>query len=238
MKKLWTIKDVSEILQVNERTILRLIQADRIPATKIGNQWRFHPAQLETWFMNGGEQSIHGSGNGFKARKAEGEYQLVSEKRVLFRLEAATAMEAIERMIDTLSETGHLLQKEIFTQSVQERERHSTTGIGNGVALPHAWHPINDLFRVPLMVCARLVEPVDFMSVDGAPVDLIFLLCAPRNEQHLHLLSTMSRIARDIRAVASLRAAQTKIEFIQVLQDRLAECSVDHDRNGRAFENE
>ena len=57
MEKLLTIKEVSEILQVNERTVHRLLQAGKIPATRVGNQWRFVPSYLEEWLINGGENS-------------------------------------------------------------------------------------------------------------------------------------------------------------------------------------
>lgn len=111
-------------------------------------------------------------------------------------------------------ETGHLLQGDVFFQAVMEREKKSATGIGNGVALPHAWHPINDLFRVPLVACARFNPPVDFHSVDGNPVDLAFLLCSPRSHRHLKLLRSLSLLAKDEEILAGLREAKTPGDFI------------------------
>lgn len=206
---------------MNERTIHRLIQANKIPATKVGNQWRFHPAQLEVWFLNGGEQEV-ANNQGISPWQQEDEFRIVSPDRIILDLNASNPAEVLEPMVDTLVATGHLLQKTIFLQEVIKREEHLSTGVGHGVALPHAWHPVNDLFHVPLVVCARLKEPIDFKSVDGEPVDLVFLLCAPRNRLHLKLLSTMASVAKDLPLLAELRKARISSEFSSLLLDVLS----------------
>jgi len=222
MEKLLTIKEVSELLQVNERTIHRLIQTEKIPATKVGNQWRFHPSLLEAWFLNGGEKAVHGHRDMESPWSQEDEYQIFSEPRTLLDLKAKDAGEVLQAMVDVLADTGHLLLKSAFLDALLERQAFSTTGLGRGVALPHAWHPISDLFRVPLVVSARLHTPVDFQAIDNQPVDLVFLLCSPRNNLHLKLLSTMSALARDNQLMNHLRQAQTKAEFISPLKDRVS----------------
>ncbi len=221
LDRLLTIKDVSDFLQVNERTIHRLIQANKIPATKVGNQWRFHPAQLEVWFLNGGEQEVS-NGSACAPWLAEEEFRIVSPDRVLLNLDARSPSAALEPMVDTLVASGHLLQKPIFLRELIRREELMSTGVGNGVALPHAWHPINDLFHAPLVVAARLKTPIDFRAVDQEPVDLIFLLCAPRNRVHLKLLSAMAIIAKDIPLLNELRRSKTPMEFSTQLHDILS----------------
>lgn len=221
MERLLTIKEISDVLQVNERTIHRLIQANRIPATKVGNQWRFHPSQLETWFLNGGEQEISNGQNGTPWQNDE-EFRIVSPDRILLDLDASTIRQVLEPMVDTLVITGHLLQKTIFLQEVIKREEHLSTGVGHGVALPHAWHPINDLFHVPLVVCARLRQRIDFKAVDGELVDLVFLLCAPRNRLHLKLLSTMAAAVKDLSLLENLRRANSTAEFCSLLHEILS----------------
>ncbi|MEW6234667.1 MAG: PTS sugar transporter subunit IIA [Candidatus Omnitrophota bacterium] len=214
MQKLLTIKEVGDLLQVNQRTILRMIQNDKIPATKIGNQWRFHPIHLEKWVLNGGVDANGGMEN---AWELEEEFQVFSPSRVLLDLNAASAADALRKMADHLADEGHLLQRDIFYNALLEREKMSTTGVGRGVALPHAWHPINDLFRVPLVVAARLKQAVDFQAVDGLPVDLVFMLCSPRNRLHLKLLSAVNSIVREPFTLDLLRQAITPHEFVGVL---------------------
>jgi nitrogen PTS system EIIA component len=218
LERLLTIKDVSETLQVNERTIHRLIQSGKIPATKVGNQWRFHPAQLEVWFLNGGEGEI-ANGNGSSNWENEDEFLIAAPDRTLLDIEVYSIDALLGRMVDTLIDSGHLLQKSIFLQAVIERENHLSTGVGKGIALPHAWHPVNDLFHVPLIVGARLKTPLDFKAVDGELVDLVFLLCSPRNRMHLKLLANMASVAKDASFLSALRRADSSEEFCSLLID-------------------
>jgi len=199
-----------------------LIGANKIPAMKIGNQWRFHPARLETWFLNGGEAATDADHSWRPDLKTDEEFQIFSQTRTLIDLPVVSSEEALRKMIEVLAQTGHLLQPEIFYRAVREREEMSSTGIGNGVALPHAWHPINDLFRVPLTVSARLKTPIEFHAVDGKPVDLIFLLCAPRNRMHLKLLATFSSLAKNSLLLENLRSAPTPREFVSILAEHAA----------------
>ncbi|MDX9753951.1 MAG: PTS sugar transporter subunit IIA [bacterium] len=225
MEKLLTLKEVSELLQVNERTIHRLLQSGKIPASKVGNQWRFHPAQIEIWLLNGGENTkgLFPSPALTEERWQEEEaFQLFAPERVRLDVQPETVEEAIQCLVSIMVDTGHLLQGEIYTQAVLERERISSTGIGNGVALPHGWHPINDLFRVPLVACARFARPVDFKAVDGKPVDLAFLFCSPRGRHHLHLLRSLSLLASNASILADLRTAKTASDFLAPLTAGLA----------------
>ncbi len=216
--KFLTIREVGDILQVNERTILRLIQANKIPALKVGNQWRFYPIQLENWVLNGGK--VDSSEMSQEENwESDQEFRVFSTNRTLLDLNVSSSEEAIEAMVGVLADTGHLLQRELYYEAVLKRERTSTTGIGNGVALPHAWHPINDLFRVPLIVSARLSDPVDFDSIDGKPVDLIFLLCAPRSRAHLKLISSMSILPNSPRILGELRAVRKAGDFVEILDE-------------------
>ncbi|WP_138380628.1 PTS IIA-like nitrogen regulatory protein PtsN [Luteithermobacter gelatinilyticus] len=88
-----------------------------------------------------------------------------------------------------------------------ERERLGTTGVGHGVAIPHG--KINDLDRL-YGFFARLKQPVDFDSLDGEPVDLIFMLLAPESAgaDHLKALAKVSRLLRDKSICEKLRGSE------------------------------
>ncbi len=221
MKSLMTIKEVSDILQVNERTVMRLIKSKKIPAIKVGNQWRFHPAKLESWFLSGGDGTIGHEQFEFPKSvdswTSEEDFQIFSVNRTLLDIDCRTKFEALKVMVEGLSKAGHLLQPYIFYQAVVDREKTLTTGIGNGVAIPHGWHPINDLFRVPMVMSARLSHPIGWQAVDEEPVDLVFMLCSPRSKKHLRLLATMSSITKEKEILQELRSAQTPDDFVSLL---------------------
>lgn len=114
-----------------------------------------------------------------------------------------------KQMLQTLSEhaatlTG-LSAREVF-DTILQREKLGSTGVGNGIAIPHA--KLSGIDRI-VGVFARLGEPIDFDALDDQPVDLVFLLLAPENAgaDHLKALSRVARVMRDPARVALLRAS-------------------------------
>jgi PTS system nitrogen regulatory IIA component len=99
-----------------------------------------------------------------------------------------------------------------------EREKLGTTGIGQGLAIPHGRLPGLDEVQGFFV---RLVEPVPFESVDNAPVDLVFLLLAPESAgaDHLHALATVSRVLRDANLCARLRSARDEVAIYKLLTE-------------------
>lgn len=101
-------------------------------------------------------------------------------------------------------------------EAVQERERLGSTGVGEGVAIPHA--RIESLTR-PVGGFARLLEPADFEAIDERPADLIFMLLAPTDAgaDHLRALARAARVFRQERIRAALRQAQTEEAVLAIL---------------------
>jgi nitrogen PTS system EIIA component len=106
-------------------------------------------------------------------------------------------------------------QAEILT-SIVERERLGSTGFGNGVAIPHG--KIDGLTNV-YGLFARLSEPVDYKAIDGAPVDLVFLLLSPPDAgaDHLKALASVSRVMRHAATLQKMRGARSRDALAAVL---------------------
>lgn len=100
--------------------------------------------------------------------------------------------------------------------AVAERERLGSTGFGNGVAIPHG--KLDQLGRVYCLL-ARLSEPMDYKAVDGAPVDLVFLLLSPPDAgaDHLKALAAVSRTVRHGPTLEKLRGARSRDALAAVL---------------------
>ncbi len=100
------------------------------------------------------------------------------------------------------------LDPQLVFEGVLERERLGSTGVGEGVAIPHLRSPA---VREPAGVYARLAEPVDFGAIDDRPCDLVFLLLTPEDAgaDHLRALSRVARLFRQESVRTSLRKAQT-----------------------------
>ena len=99
-----------------------------------------------------------------------------------------------------------LPEREVF-DTIQQRERLGSTGVGNGIAIPHGKLPgIKQITGV----FARLEQPVDFEALDDQPVDLVFLLLAPEGAgaDHLKALSRIARVLRDADVVTKIRGSR------------------------------
>lgn len=132
---------------------------------------------------------------------------LLSPKGVIHNLRAKCKREALQMLADKASDIVDRPAEEIMT-TLLEREQLGSTGVGDGVALPHG--KIDGLKSI-VGVLARLETPITFDAIDDQPVDLIFMLLAPANATaaHLKALAKVSRLFRDADARDALRGADS-----------------------------
>jgi len=142
---------------------------------------------------------------------------LITPESIIASLKANAKKPALQELSDRAAFVSNLAPREIFDALLQ-RERLGSTGIGEGIAIPHA-----KLARAGSMfgIFARLVRPIDFDAIDGAPVDLIFLLVAPESAgaDHLKALARLARVFRDAAVTGKLRAARDVSALYAVLTE-------------------
>jgi nitrogen PTS system EIIA component len=130
---------------------------------------------------------------------------LLSHEAVFHDL-GASSKKALFQTLATLSERSLGLDARHVGERLGEREKLGSTGFGGGVAIPHG--KIDGLDRV-VGLFAKLAQPIEFAAIDGAPVDLVFLLLSPPDAgvDHLKALARVSRKLRDRAFIAKLRGA-------------------------------
>jgi len=208
VERLLTLRETAELLQVNERTALRLAHAGELPAARIGGQWRVHPVELERWFLK-------------RAQADENEAPgLFAADRILLDHPARTVEEVFDAAVDVLARTGRLIYTDAWHLALREREAMKSTGVGHGVAIPHARDAGEGLFREPVVVFLRLAEGVEWGAGDGRAVDLVFAAGAPGNATHLTNLAAVMRVARDEGRREALRAAPDEAAVLDILAAR------------------
>ena len=132
---------------------------------------------------------------------------LLAPEAVLASLKAQTKKQLLQELAARAHARTNLPEKQIF-ETLNERERLGTTGVGAGIAIPHGRMAgattITGVF-------ARLESAIDYEAVDGQPVDLVFMLLAPENAgaDHLKALARVSRLLRDKAVCEKLRAAKS-----------------------------
>ena len=124
--------------------------------------------------------------------------------------------EAIDAAVALMGKGGKINDEEAYKKQVYAREEESTTGIGEGIAIPHGKCDAVDRPGLAAMV---IREGVDFDSLDGAPVTLLFLIAAPNTEDNVHLdvLSKLSMMLMDETFTESLRKAETPEQFLAII---------------------
>jgi PTS system nitrogen regulatory IIA component len=140
---------------------------------------------------------------------------LLSLDAVIPTLRATNKKQVLHEMSERAGKVSGLAPREIFDALLQ-RERLGSTGVGGGIAIPHGKLPrVARIFGV----FARLEKPIDFEALDGAPVDLVFMLVAPETAgaDHLKALARIARVLRDAKQVATLRAARDAAGLYAVL---------------------
>jgi PTS system nitrogen regulatory IIA component len=144
---------------------------------------------------------------------------ILSEESVLFCTDIKTKHDVLERLaIEAARETGFPAQ-EIFA-ALNDREALGSTGLGNGIAVPHGRFPG---LKSVVAVFMKLSVPVDFESVDDQPVDLIMMLLAPvgAGADHLKALARVARVLRTDSVAESLRRANDPARLYSILTQPL-----------------
>ena len=129
---------------------------------------------------------------------------------------AASKDEVLEKVVDLMYEKGNITDKAEYLQAVRAREEEGTTGVGEGIAIPHGrCMAVN----APGLAAMVLPEGVDYKALDDEPVHLIFLIAAPANggDAHIEMLSKLSTMLMDEEFTANLRNAKSKEEFISII---------------------
>ena len=141
---------------------------------------------------------------------------LLSAKSIDLNFKVTSKAEAIDHLVDLMNSTGNISDREAYKSAILAREDLSTTGIGEGIAIPHA--KVGAVKKATL-VAAVSKEGVDYEALDGAPSHLFFMIAAPdgANNTHLDVLSRLSTILMDAKFRESLINAADANEFLRLI---------------------
>lgn len=143
---------------------------------------------------------------------------ILNKDCIIPELRSKTKKEVLEELTGALVNCKANLNKEVLVEVLLERERLGSTGIGDGIAIPHG--KIQDLDEL-ILSFGRSSQGIDFDSMDGRPTHLFFLLIAPENSAGIHLraLAKISRLLKSAHFRQRLLAAGTIEELFQVIQE-------------------
>jgi PTS system nitrogen regulatory IIA component len=193
-----SVKNAANLLNVSEKTIYRWIKQEVIPAYRVNEQYRFNRAELLEWATSRRIQispDIFSEGESNKiplpslseALKAGG---------VAYRVGGDDKSSVLRAVVDVLN-----LPKEVdrgfLYQVLLAREMLGSTGIGDGIAIPHVRNPVILHVESPTVTLCFLEHPIDFRAIDGQPVSVLLTLISPTVRAHLHLLSRLGFVMQN-----------------------------------------
>lgn len=142
--------------------------------------------------------------------------ELLDAKSICLTGTPASKKEALNQMVDLMVKSGKISDEKAYKTEVFAREGEGTTGIGEGIAIPHGK---GDFVKEPGLAAMVVRKGVEFDSLDGQPVNLIFLIAAPNTEDNVHIdvLSKLSTLLLDETFTTSLKNAKTTEEFLAII---------------------
>lgn len=143
--------------------------------------------------------------------------RLLKEKYINLALKENNKRKIIVELVDLIASSGKLKDKKSFINQILKREKLGSTGIGNGVAIPHAK---SDKVKDFIMAFARHNQGLDFGALDGEKTYLFFILASPESNVggHLKILADVSRLVKDKFIVERLKNAKDKKEILKIIE--------------------
>jgi fructose-specific phosphotransferase system IIA component len=145
--------------------------------------------------------------------------EILKPQNIKIPLDATVKTDAISELVSLLASTGDVIDPAQVLSAVLDRESTRTTGIGNGLAIPHGKTAgTKDL----VMAIGRPAQPIDFQSIDGKPVTIIWLLSSPldKTSSHIHALARISRLMTIDKFRRDLNAAQSGQEMFDIISQQ------------------
>jgi mannitol/fructose-specific phosphotransferase system IIA component (Ntr-type) len=150
--------------------------------------------------------------------------ELLSPATIQLHLKGGDRDAVLEELVDRIPAIANRLEiRGTLLRALREREQLYSTGIGDGVALPHARNALVGLVDRPVLVFGRHAPGIPYGAIDGAPARLFFLVVAPTVTQHLAMLARISRLLRNPRVRQDLLMADTAATVITVVRKAEAE---------------
>jgi len=212
-----TIREVAKYLKMNERSIYKLAHQGVIPTVKIGNQWRFRKNLIDAWLESSMASAAMNSLSGGNAQDIF-VHSLLKPEGISTNLSARRKDEVLEELADLMVTAYSIKERDRFLREVISREKLCTTAIQKGVAVPHPRRNGAQFVKHPALVFGCSKKGVEFGSLDGEPTHLFFMLCAPQDNLHLHIMAKINRMLGEADVRDELIAATSALDVINIIR--------------------
>ncbi len=213
-----SVKDVAKLLNVAEKTIYRWIKQESIPVYRINEQCRFNRAEILEWATSKripfSPEMLTESDQG--ALPLPSLTETLKSGGVVYRVEGKDKASVLRSVVEVMR-LPEEVDREFLYQVLLARETLGSTGIGDGIAIPHVRNPIVLHITKPTITLCFLENPIQFGSIDGEPVKILFTLISPTVKAHLHLLSRLSYVLQNPLVKQALERQALRDELLEII---------------------
>jgi len=213
-----SVKDVAQLLDVSEKSVYRWINERKLPAHRLGGQFRFNRAELIEW---GTANKINVAPQVLEEREAGGPLPTLAEALeaggVFYRITGADKESVLASVVEYLR-LPEGTDRRLLLQMLLAREKLASTATGDGVAIPHTRNPIVLHVDRPMVTLCFLENAVEFGALDRKPVHALFILVSPTVRAHLHLLSRLAFALRDDKFKKLIHSEASREEIFEKLR--------------------
>lgn len=225
-----TIQDVAKFFNVPERTIYRWINQNYIPVYQVNDQYRFNKSELIEWAS---AKKLEVYPEFFSSDEEDLPLPTLTESLksggIYYKVPGLDKESVLHNMVN-LMQLPQEVNRDFICQILMAREKMASTGVGDGIAIPHVRNPVILNITDPIVNLCLLENPVDFGALDGNPVHVLFTLICPTPRVHLHLISRLAFVlhSQDFKALVLRHGSQEEIlQGIEKAETKLCKSKTD-----------
>lgn len=212
------VKEVARLLGTSEKTIYRWIKQGAMPVYQVNEQFRFNRAEILEWAVS---RRIKVSPDIFLETEASAVNlpsvaDALQTGGIAYRLTGNDKPSVLQSVVDVMR-LPEEVDRDFLYQVLLARESLGSTGIGDGIAIPHVRNPVVLHVTKPMITLCFLENPIDFGSLDGQPVAALFAMISPTVKAHLHMLSRLNFVLRNPEFKAAIKRQASREELVESL---------------------
>lgn len=225
-----SLEDFAKHIGMDAREVTRLVERGKLPVQKVGGNWRFNRARVTEWLQQempnldegrlaAVERAMSTSAGETGLESATFLTDLIGLEGVDLALGANTKASVLRKLVKLAERTRLLYDPEGLRFALEEREDMGSTGMPDGVAIPHPRQPMPYVSAEPLLCVGRVTRGIGFGAPDRQLSYLFFLVCCHDDRHHLSVLARLMRIL-DEGTLAVLMDVETPEELLQTMIEK------------------
>jgi PTS system nitrogen regulatory IIA component len=226
-----TVRDVAGLLKVSEKTAYRWIDQGVLPAYRVNEQYRFNRAELLEWATS---RKMNVSTELFEEPESNtplpGLADALQAGGIFYRVSGTDKASVLRAVVEHMR-LPEEVDREFLLRVLIARENLQSTGVGDGIAIPHVRNPIVLHVSRPLITLCFLERAVDYEALDGKPVGALFSLVSPTVRAHLRMLSRLAFALHDAGFKSAVTGQASRDEILR--EARRVEASLERQRKSR-----